>query len=224
MKVGKSLGPLVISVLLGALPLRAGEPWKEKPYTEWSQKDVAKVLENSPWAQAVWIQTPPAVSTTPVWVPGAESSVGMKFLVQWISSVTIRQALLRQKSLNRESNSPDPAESPSTVDEEYMILVRWVGTGLYASSHSETAHLEFKHSKQKVKNTRTEFVLERELVVGVVFYFPREVDGKPLIQHGDGKLTFQCVMRNSGRFLPPNTIVRAEFDLRKMARDGKPDL
>ncbi len=40
-------------VLLAASLLWAGEPWKEKPYTEWTGDDVKKILEDSPWAQKV---------------------------------------------------------------------------------------------------------------------------------------------------------------------------
>ena len=33
--------------------LLAAEPWQSKPYTEWSDKDVQKILTNSPWARPV---------------------------------------------------------------------------------------------------------------------------------------------------------------------------
>ncbi len=40
-------------VLLAASLLWAGEPWKEKPYTEWTEDEVKKILKDSPWAQKV---------------------------------------------------------------------------------------------------------------------------------------------------------------------------
>lgn len=42
---------LVIFFLLVAAGF-AAEPWNKKPYTEWSQKDVQKLLSNSPWAKS----------------------------------------------------------------------------------------------------------------------------------------------------------------------------
>jgi hypothetical protein len=36
-----------------ALPLRAEDPWKAKNPSEWSEKELAKVLNDSPWAQKV---------------------------------------------------------------------------------------------------------------------------------------------------------------------------
>ena len=39
--------------LLGTLLLWGGEPWKEKPYTEWTAEDVQAVLNRSPWVKTV---------------------------------------------------------------------------------------------------------------------------------------------------------------------------
>lgn len=46
---------LVFIAACGTGLLPAGEPWKEKKYTEWSDKDIEKVLFNSPWARTVSI-------------------------------------------------------------------------------------------------------------------------------------------------------------------------
>lgn len=46
--------PLLFFVLvLTAALLAASEPWKEKKYTDWSDKDIEKVLRDSPWAKTV---------------------------------------------------------------------------------------------------------------------------------------------------------------------------
>ncbi len=40
--------------LLGlALALAASDPWDKKPFQQWSEKDVERVLKNSPWAKSV---------------------------------------------------------------------------------------------------------------------------------------------------------------------------
>lgn len=51
-----NLTRLVHLLLVGAIFATfvvAGDPWKEKPYTEWTAKDVKKVLEKSPWSKIV---------------------------------------------------------------------------------------------------------------------------------------------------------------------------
>lgn len=44
---------LPITLLLAALPALAEDFWKAKPYTEWSEKEIKKLLTNSPWAKDV---------------------------------------------------------------------------------------------------------------------------------------------------------------------------
>jgi len=41
------------AILLLAASVWAGDPWKDKPYTQWDEKDVKKVLFDSPWAKEV---------------------------------------------------------------------------------------------------------------------------------------------------------------------------
>lgn len=45
---------LLIGALAGCL-LQASEPWKQKKYTEWTEKEIEKVLRDSPWARTVAI-------------------------------------------------------------------------------------------------------------------------------------------------------------------------
>lgn len=47
-------GVLAFAVLLWA----AGDPWKDKPYQQWDQKDIARVLSDSPWSKVVHVDAP----------------------------------------------------------------------------------------------------------------------------------------------------------------------
>lgn len=42
-----------LAAILLAFGLYAADPWQSKPFMEWSDKDVNKILTNSPWARAV---------------------------------------------------------------------------------------------------------------------------------------------------------------------------
>jgi hypothetical protein len=42
-----------LAMLLGLLPLAGEDFWKAKPYTEWNEKEVQRLLTNSPWAKEV---------------------------------------------------------------------------------------------------------------------------------------------------------------------------
>lgn len=41
------------AVLCAAVLVLAGEPWKDKPYTEWTEIDVLQILQTSPWVHKV---------------------------------------------------------------------------------------------------------------------------------------------------------------------------
>ena len=50
----KPCGRILVIVILAAVTvLWAGEPWKDKPFTEWGEKGVRKMLEKSPWAKRI---------------------------------------------------------------------------------------------------------------------------------------------------------------------------
>jgi hypothetical protein len=42
----------------GAFLWAAGDPWKEKPYQQWDQKDISRILTDSPWSKVVRVDAP----------------------------------------------------------------------------------------------------------------------------------------------------------------------
>ncbi len=44
---------LALSMFLAGLALWAADVWVAKPYTEWTAKDVDKIMSDSPWAKQV---------------------------------------------------------------------------------------------------------------------------------------------------------------------------
>ena len=46
-----------VVILLAAVLAWASDPWKGKPYQQWDQKDVNKVLNDSPWVSKVQVTT-----------------------------------------------------------------------------------------------------------------------------------------------------------------------
>jgi hypothetical protein len=59
----KTICATLLLVLLATAILAGGEPWKTKPYTQWDEKDVAAVLQTSPWAK-VNLPSPDALKTS----------------------------------------------------------------------------------------------------------------------------------------------------------------
>jgi hypothetical protein len=42
-------------LIAAALLFAGGDPWKSKPYQQWDDKDVQRILQDSPWAKAVQV-------------------------------------------------------------------------------------------------------------------------------------------------------------------------
>ena len=65
----------LLAMLLLTTSLYAGDPWKDKPYKQWEEKDVRRVLTDSPWAKEVRVDATwrgAGVST-----PGSSDTAGI---------------------------------------------------------------------------------------------------------------------------------------------------
>jgi len=192
----------------------AGDFWNEKPYTQWTKEQVLNLLTRSPWA-----------------LPQQGYSVGLGPVVVWASSLTVRQAQARLRVLsNTEANQPQSAVQPAPA-EYYVIVVirpdsvaldqqRLVALPLDRKVNEEfiqeSAYLELKREKKKIVPSRVVFNRQGTMVFGVEFHFAKEYDGKPTIGPEETKVEFG--------YKNPLVDIRTQFDLRKMVRDGKPDL
>jgi hypothetical protein len=212
----KSLFGATLFLLLGWDVASAGDPWEGKPYTAWTKRDVLKVLTRSPWAQP---QYPYSVSVEP------------GHITLWSSSLTVWQALLRMRQLEGKVASDQPQlrfEPP----EHYVILVyrpdatrlREQDTLAYLPLFRQlneevvrkSAYLMGRKEKRKISPTKVEFTRGGPQVMLAVFYFPRNQDGRPTIGPEEKEVEFL--------FTVGMEVAGANFDLRKMVRDGKPDL
>lgn len=242
-------------LLLGAPLLWAGESWLEKPFTQWTTEDLFEITQDSPWAKTLFLESGPArvsvvpdTSSPPVIVPiynRRGGVIGYKVLdrstvkvtlvtevvvVQWASSVVLRQARVRQGQLKGILAPEQAAELLATQPKQYVISVRGSPVPsmsrelnqLDQSSPGQSVYLKPKRSKLKIHpigvEVRTmgepEAFLAGEPVVW--FYFPRELAGQPVIGRHEEKVEFHW---NSAR-----KRINITFNLGRMTRDGKPDL
>lgn len=170
------------AVLIVALVAFAGgDPWKTKPYTEWTDEDIQKVFTGSPWAKTVAIEgTWKPVSATEA-ATGAQTSGGggkgmggtatvlpaeadpsagtrgpnVSFNVYWMSSETIRAGLARRGVLH---GGKDPAEAQKFVEapqDEYQVAVQGPDMAPFyhqpETFYQANASLEIKKTKQKIQ-------------------------------------------------------------------------
>lgn len=240
----KSIVRSLFVLLLGAAVLWAGDPWKEKPFTEWSQKETAKVIRNSPWARSVSILSAegslqgPARTSVPQEGDDRMARLGSlggsggggsrpgrsggrtRFIVQWALALTVRQALVRRQQLRGTVEEEQAHQFLARRPEQYVIIVLGPNMGpfqeLGEDKVRQSAYLQPRHSKKKILPERVRFIRRGTRLAAVEFYFPRRVEEGPVIDPGEKKVRFYCTSSSSA--------LSTDFNLRKMTRKGEPDL
>jgi len=238
----KSLATEWFIVLMLAAMFQGNRPWQEKPYTEWAQRDLDNIFNHSPWVRQVEITVGKG---SPMDAPDPNSAIGreyrtggasdhpnapkvgrndgaflspnvetLTFDIRWSSSLTWRQFTVRQAQLaGVQDKNAEAALSQSPAN--YKISLSGGPpaeySGLTMAMLQQSAYLETEKTKQKIP-------------VGSVwispawidFYFPRQINGTPIISEQETRVSFHCKLKVSS--------IHAEFDLKKMVRQGKPDL
>ena len=209
MNAGKNLSPLAIGILLSAILLWAGEPWEEKRFEQWTRKEVDQILRDSPWAR------PASLRGTNV--------QGGNLGVRWASSRTIQQALVRRGLLmgTMTGAAVDGVLSQPQADHVVLLygrdLIAFEGfEPLNKESVREAAYLELSNTKEKIPASSIEFISNGTSLTAIAFRFPRHIANSRTIPEDEIGVKFYCQLESA--------YVSTQFDLRKMVRDGKPDL
>ncbi len=228
---GKRAARIALIVLVGASLLWAAEPWKEKPYTTWTQKDVEKIAQDSPWARLVAVLGTAAPGDSAIarsevsgTAPLSDTSTGQaqaKYLVQWVSALTMRQMRVRGAQLAGREN-PEESAAILAANPPYFILAV-VGPNLSAFDEMKeqgtqgASYLELKASNKRISPEAVQFFRQGGQLTQVIIFFARQAEGTPVIDPSETKVEFHCrVGKNE---------IEAGFDPRKMVtQDGKPDL
>ena len=113
MKSGRSVAILWVVM---AVALSAAAFWEEKPFTQWSEKDVEKILTDSPWAGKASLTHEKAgadLGPVPDW----------NLIVSVRSATPVRQAMARQQLLAGATASPDLENNLATPYPRYAFAI-----------------------------------------------------------------------------------------------------
>jgi hypothetical protein len=185
---------------------------KLKPWTEWSEKDAQKILDDSPWGQTQVETDTSEMFYSPTTGGGRRAEQGalnqdtyLHFRIRFLSARPIRRAfarsmLLRQKSPNPqfEENLKQFAEQKS--DAWIVVAVdydsrdrRLSGPVMQILNSANTGVLKNK-TYLELKNGRRLFLEEYRAPIndgmGAKFAFPRIVEGQPFIDASSGEVRF----------------------------------
>jgi len=148
----KTISSGVLAALFAIGVHAGGDAWKTKPYTQWDEKDVAAVLQSSPWVK-LNVALPGALSAadaTPDYNPGVSGPGSMPnrvaspapaapqlgggdsstpqagaktYNILWYSSRTIREALARRAVLKGVMTQDNAAKIVAADPDSYQVLL-----------------------------------------------------------------------------------------------------
>lgn len=189
---------LLASFVLGlgaAIAWAGGDPWKSKPYQQWDEKDVRKILSDSPWSKivqvpAAWktggdsagVPDPATASASQEHSPnggimgdrggGAPPAAPQvpqaTFVVRWVSARTVREAILRSAVLSGRMKEEDAEKQASLAVEVYQVLI--VGQDMKPFQGAD--------EKSLIEKTYLLTKKTKQKVAAVGVEFQRGTDGK----------------------------------------------
>ena len=198
-------------LLVCALIPAVGAQKQMKPWTEWSEKDARKILDNSPWGKTQ-VETDtsemfynPGRSSTRDTQGATNQATNVNYHIWFLSAKPIRQAFARV--LEKQQKTPNPQLSESLrsfverkFDEWIVVAVtfdspdgRYSGPALQAFNSANTGLLK-NRTYLELKNGRRLFLQEYKPPIndglGAKFIFPRLVGDEPFITRSAEEVRF----------------------------------
>lgn len=230
--------------LVAAAVLYAGEPWDDKKPSEWNEKEVVRILQNSPWGKRVVTRTgmekeaDKSGSTARGSTSGGGSTSTIAdrgalrpldhATVTWWSARTPRRAYLRYAQLRgAQISEEDARQFTETEMPEHIIVIESSGEMVELNAKLEEAQLKQAVWLDLGRNQRVEpvsagVVMEGDKATRLRFHFPREWNGEPL--SAQRRIIFKFRLPNvKGERLDNATVNEAAFEPRKMTIGSEAD-
>lgn len=229
MKIANRLLTGMALALFIIFPLATFGQWNKKPYTEWSQKEALKVLEDSPWSQKQnFTDTSKNASTTTNSLGQASSAIAevinVTFHVRFFTAKPVRQAFSRTIELQQKGKVPEQMAErlkslASAEFPDYIIVTITCDSDKASNMLQQALKLMTSLTTVDLKNNTyllakdgqrvfiQEYQPPRNDGFGARFVFPRMVDGKPLVTPESGELLFHSDFGGNSRLNStiPNT-------------------
>jgi len=200
---------LTVLLLTAIFAMAGSEFWEKKEYKEWSQKDCAKLLVDSPWAHKFELNTVEVMDTNRSSTDGSQPYI--RYWIQFRSALPLRQAIVRQgqiankyESLSAELKQAFDKQAAGMLDgfppDAVVVYVRYETNDpnrdqelarwwQFKTSESLKTQVYLTGAKTKVPVAR--FAAGQGGERWFQFIFPREVDGKPVFTPQDKSIKLE---------------------------------
>ena len=235
-RVGITCAPVIVFVC--ALSISA--QWNKKPYTEWSEKDVKKVLNDSPWGQTqVYSDTSNefkrGVSRGALGAgdstSGDYSATHLNIRIRLLSSRPVRQAFSRLIVLMQKGSVPDQlaASLKGFVEKDpgpYVVVavdadaneskseIREFRTLMDSRALADLKHNTYLSGKGGERVYLAQYLPPQKDNLGAKFVFPRLVNGEPFITPETNEVRFYSEFSDKFK-------LDMRFKIKDMVVDGK---
>src|SRR5215813_5696321 len=226
---------LVITLMfVFAFVLVAGAQKKTKPWDEWNEKEVQKMLNDSPWGQTqtqtntsemFYSPNDPNASSGSRAREGAyNQAVNLNFRIRLLSAKPIRQAFARSVAMkNPQLMEKLRAFADQKSDQWIVVAVdydstdqRSSGKAMQAFNSAVTSALKnntYLETKDGKRVFLQEYMAPIKDGMGAKFVFPRTIDEKPFVNAESGYLRFYAEMG-------ANIKLNMRFKIADMMYDG----
>jgi hypothetical protein len=179
---------LCISLCLVSFCLNAADFWQAKPPAEWTQKQLQKMITDSPWAQPFSVPLSGSAGGRGGGGGGGKGRGGggdqggqsesVEIVARWQSAAPLKQALMRLRFGAEAGTSPQAKEFLDHVETSYVIVVSGSLRGYLRGNPEElkadliTATALTSKGKLPLKPSEVELTVS-QTTGNIVFYFPR---------------------------------------------------
>ncbi len=251
MKIAHRLLTWTVLALFLVFPLATLGQWNKKPYTEWSEKEAKKVLDDSPWSQDQNFTDTSRNASTTTSRGGTQSAIAdvinVTFHMRFFTAKPVRQAISRSMELQHKGELPEPLaarlKALATADfPDYIIITVTCESDKASNLLQDAKSLLQKLNTGAIKNSTYLVAKGGERVflqeyqppqndgLGARFVFPRLVNGKPFITPESGEILFHAELGGGSQLnstLSNSDVARngfllnTRFKVKDMMYDGK---
>jgi hypothetical protein len=187
---------LAVALFLFALCLGAADFWQSTPYTDWNDKELDKVMNNSPWARSISVSMPGGppggADPKPVSESGGRGRGGggggggdipqavglsVQIVARWQSALPVKEAFVRTKYRAEAAASPEVKETLDREETTYQIVVSGARTAFPGTSEvlkKTLGEVTFLSSKTKGAMKPADIqIATSPKEIDILFSFPR---------------------------------------------------
>ncbi|SRR5581483_851933 len=226
----------VAILMVCALVVIAGAQKKFKTWTEWTEKDAQKILDDSPWGQTQ-VETDTSEMFYSPTTPGGTNAAArgqqgatnqatsVNYRIRLLSARPIRQAFARRVELQNPKLSEQLRAFAERKSDQWIVVAvdydskdqRFSGKALQIFNSANTGVLK-NNTYLEVKGGKRIFLQDYMAPIndgmGAKFIFPRVVDGQPFVTADGDYLRFYSEMSKDIK-------LNMRFRISEMMYDGQ---